>query len=306
MSATPDSDPLSRQLNAMSPGPDTAAEGFRSWLVHDKGYPAAVVSNHVSRCRRVERELALSLDASVNTDAGLEGVVDRIREEILTYASDKGRREGQASLISATRRYAEFLAGPPETEPVVPARHRVTARSARLRPRAVREDTLGATEHSLRSSYREMLLEHLFTGAVMRYLWLKGFGRMELLKPQVDDDGYDLVLETNGITRHVQLKASHHGAATARVNINVALAEKPSGCVIWIRFDPESLDFGPFLWFGGAPGEQLPDLASFKVAMHTKADAQGVKSERPNIRTAPAAIFERLATIDEVVARLFG
>ncbi len=279
-------------------------ERFGSWLSRHKGYSDRVVANQVSRCRRVERELGLSLDASVNTDAGLDTVIDRIREEILTDASDKSRREGQASLIAATRRYAEFLASSSRMEPVAPSAKR--GRPARLRPRLVRERTLAATEHSLHSSYREMLLEHLFTGAVMRHLWLKGSGRMELLKPQVDNGGYDLVLEAKRIVRHVQLKASYHGAATAVVNVNVALAEKPSGCVIWIRFDPDSLDLGPFLWFGGAPGAPLPDLAPFKIGRHTKGNAQGVKAKRPNIRIVPVANFERLATIDEVVAHLFG
>ncbi len=296
MSTTSDSHPF--PLRPMD------AERFRSWLARGKGYSDKVVANQVSRCRRVERELGLSLDASVNTDAGLDSVIVRIREEILTDASDKSRREGQASLISATRRYAEFLASSSGTEPVAPLAKR--GPSARLRPRLVRERTSAATEHSLHSSYREMLLEHLFTGAIMRHLWLKGSGRMELLKPQVDNGGYDLVLEAKRIVRHVQLKASYHGAATAVVNVNVALADKPSGCVIWIRFDPESLDLGPFLWFGGAPGEKLPDLASFSIGRHTKGNALGVKAERPNIRRVPVAKFERLATIEEVVAHLFG
>lgn len=53
------------------------------------------------------------------------------------------------------------------------------------------------TEHSLLSSYREVLLEHLFAGEVMRHLWISGTKRLEMLKPQVDDGGYDLVLEAN-------------------------------------------------------------------------------------------------------------
>lgn len=169
-----------------------------------------------------------------------------------------------------------------------------------------REGPISANAHNLYSSYREMLLEHLFAGAVMRHLWLEGYVRMELLKPQVDDSRYDLVLEAISVVRHVQLKASHHDAATPGVNINFALAEKPSGCVIWTRFDEETLDFGPFLWFGGKPGEKLPDLSSFRTATHTIANAQGIKSERPNIRYVSKAIFTQLATIAHVVVHLFG
>lgn len=136
-------------------------------------------------------------------------------------------------------------------------------------------DEMSSTAHNLYSSYREALLEHLFAGELMRYLWCRGVVRIEMLKPQVDDGGYDLVLEANGHTRHIQLKASHHGAGTDKVGINLRLAERPSGCVVWIWFDPDTLALGPFYWFGGAPGERLPDIAGFKAQRQTRANAKG-------------------------------
>lgn len=165
---------------------------------------------------------------------------------------------------------------------------------------------LEASAHSMYSSYRESILEHLFAAAVMRHLWLDGFRRLELLKSQVDNSGYDLVLEENAVTRHIQLKASHHGAATPRVGINIALGEKPSGCVVWSFFDEATLDIGPFLWFGGAPGERLPDISELQVVRHTKANARGIKTERPNMRYIPRAKFERINTVEVLVLRLFG
>jgi hypothetical protein len=160
--------------------------------------------------------------------------------------------------------------------------------------------------HTNFSSYREMLLEHLFSGEIMRQLWLTRGQRIELLKPQVDDSGYDLVLEMQGIVRHVQLKASHLGSATSRQSINIALAQKPSGCIVWIRFQENTLELGPFLWFGGAPGEPLPDLSSYPIATHAKANAQGIKTARPRIRSVPRTAFAALPTIEAVVTRLFG
>jgi hypothetical protein len=158
---------------------------------------------------------------------------------------------------------------------------------------------------SVYSSYREMLLEHLFAGAVMRHLWLDGYRRLEMLKPQVDNSGYDIVLETDSVVRHIQLKSSKDKSSTGRVNINVALEQKPSGCVIWMYFDPVTLELGPFLWFGGSPGEKLPSLSGYDIATHTKRNATGIKSERPNIRIVPRAEFERIETIEEQVVRLF-
>lgn len=167
-------------------------------------------------------------------------------------------------------------------------------------------DSVSATEHNRYSSYRESLLEHLFTGELMRHLWLRGPVRMELLRPQVDDGGYDLVLEANGVVRHVQLKSSDHGSSTAQVGINVRLGEKPSGCVIWLRFDAATLVLGPFLWFGGSPGEPLPDLSGFRVGKNAKGDAQGVKRKRPNIRVVPKGRFDSVTTTGALAERLFG
>ena len=39
-----------------------------------------------------------------------------------------------------------------------------------------------ASDRSLLSSYREMLLEHLFAGEVMRHVWLSGAKRRAILK----------------------------------------------------------------------------------------------------------------------------
>ena len=161
-------------------------------------------------------------------------------------------------------------------------------------------------DHSLLSSYREMLLEHLFAGEVMRHVWLSGIKRLEVLKSQVDDGGYDLLLEGNEVVRHVQLKSSFRGSKVTRFNVNTGLALKPSGCVVVILFDPGSLELGPFLWFGGPPGSRLPDLGVYPIAKHAKANAQGVKLPRPKLRVVPRSAFYSIATIAGVAERLFG
>jgi hypothetical protein len=160
--------------------------------------------------------------------------------------------------------------------------------------------------HSEHSSYREKLLEHLFIGEVLRDLWCQGITTAEFLRPEVDSGGYDLVIACNAVIRHIQLKSSHRRARTAKQNVNLRLAEKPSGCVVWVIFDEDTLALGPFLWFGGLPGHALPNIYSLPVAKHTKGNAQGVKAERPNIRVLRRAVFEQVTAIPELVARLFG
>lgn len=155
------------------------------------------------------------------------------------------------------------------------------------------------------SSYREQLLEHLFVGALLQHLWIRGVHQVDVLHSEVDAAGYDVVIECASIVRHIQLKATGLGGTRANVNLNVKLAEKPSGCVVWLYFEPQTLNLGPFLWFGGDPGCPLPPLTEFRTGRHTKADATGYKAERPNIRLVPKGRFTKLDTVAEVAGCLF-
>lgn len=168
-------------------------------------------------------------------------------------------------------------------------------------------EAAGTTDigHTSHSSTREKVLEHLFVGELLRCLWRRGSRDIEVLRAEVDKGGYDLVLEANGVLRHVQLKSSHRTAATREVGVNVHLARKPCGCVIWIQFDPGTMELGPFLWFGAAPSSPLPPLGE-RLGRHTKADSNGVKAERPNIRLLRKSQFEVLPDMDAVAQALFG
>lgn len=137
------------------------------------------------------------------------------------------------------------------------------------------------SQHSLQSSYREKLIEHLFIGELLKHSWRCRGCSLEIARPEVDNCGYDLVAEENGVVRHIQLKAAHLNARAASQKVHVALASKPSGCIVWTFFHEETLDLGPFLFFGGGAGDSLPDLSRFKIARHTKGNAAGVKAERP-------------------------
>jgi hypothetical protein len=61
-----------------------------------------------------------------------------------------------------------------------------------------------------------------------------------------------------------------------------------------------------YLFFGAAPGERLPSLKGMKVAKHTKANAQGKKGERGQLREIPRARFQKVESIRELVGLLFG
>lgn len=162
------------------------------------------------------------------------------------------------------------------------------------------------TEHSRHSSYREKLIEHLLIGELLKSSWKTKDFSLEISKPEVDRSGYDIIAEANGIIRHIQLKATFIGSKTAIHKIHISLAKKPSGCVVLVYFNNETLELGPYYYFGASPGQPLASLENLKTAKHTKGDATGLKSERPNIRILNKGSFVELKTIHELYSQLFG
>lgn len=156
------------------------------------------------------------------------------------------------------------------------------------------------------SVYRERLIEHLLIGDLLKHSWLHAGATLEVSQPSIDRSGHDVVLEENGITRHVQLKTSSQSATTKTQKVHIGLAAKPSGCVIWTRFNCENMMLGPFMFFGGEPGASLPSLAEFRVAKHTKGNADGVKKQRPNLRVVSISKFRPIIDIPALYFALFG
>jgi hypothetical protein len=163
-----------------------------------------------------------------------------------------------------------------------------------------------ADSDSLHSSRREKLVEHVFVGEVLRDLWCAGFHEVDVLRAETDAAGYDIVIEVGSIARHIQLKSSALSSKTSIQKVHIALGEKPSGCVLWVMFDSSRMTLGPFLWFGGRPGERLPDISGFPIAKHTKGNAKGEKKERKNVRVINKGKFARVESISGVIDRLFG
>ena len=154
------------------------------------------------------------------------------------------------------------------------------------------------------SVLREKVFEHLFLGDLTRTL-LRSGRRCEVLRAEFDGSGFDVALEAEGVLRHVQLKAMRADGKRAHVDIHTALAAKPSGCVVWMLIDPATFETTAYRWFGAHPGRPLPALGD-KTVRHTKADSQGVKAERADLRQLGRGRFETIRTMDGLIERLFG
>ena len=158
--------------------------------------------------------------------------------------------------------------------------------------------------HYEHSTLREHIVEHVFVGEALRALWRRGVVDAEVLRSDFDAHGYDLVMSRGRVVRHIQFKT---GTSRKPGNVSVAqaLAEKPGGCVIWIRVS-DDLDMGPFFWFGGTPGEPLPPIAQYPSPLRATHNKDGVRPPRPNHRLVPSSEFQAVATLDAVLELLFG
>ncbi|MBB3107903.1 hypothetical protein FHS24_002437 [Psychrobacter luti] len=161
------------------------------------------------------------------------------------------------------------------------------------------------SKHFEHSSFREKLIEHLFIGEMLKLSWLKDDCQLEIIKTEVDNAGCDVVLEDNNIIRHIQLKTSKLGAKASGQKVNVRLATKPSGCIVWIVFDENTLELCSFYFFGAEAGRPLTGLENAKVAKHTKANVDGLKAERSNIRILNKGQFTRYDSIEDLYKVLF-
>ena len=109
----------------------------------------------------------------------------------------------------------------------------------------------------LESSFREKMLEHIFVSEMLLEVWFHRNLSVNVLRSEVDNSGYDLVLEYEGVSRYIQLKSSKLTASTSSITVNDKLATKLGSCVVWIFYDSEKATSLRHRYFGGTPQDHL-------------------------------------------------
>ena len=103
-------------------------------------------------------------------------------------------------------------------------------------------------------------------------------------------------------------KARRLDAKTSTYKINTKLGDRPSGCIVWLgwarRAGTNRVDV-EYRWYGGRPGDRLPDLGDV-VAKHSKGNSKGQKLVRPGIRVLSLSEFTRLDGAADLLDQLFG
>jgi hypothetical protein len=106
------------------------------------------------------------------------------------------------------------------------------------------------------------------------------------------------------VFRHIQFKTgTKHKPGD--ISVPLALASKPSGCVLWIGITLD-LELKSFYWFGGHPGEPLPQIKDYLPPLRATGNKSGEKPARHNHRLVPKDKFVQLDGYEEVLETLLG
>ncbi|MEQ1495793.1 MAG: hypothetical protein ABL912_08530 [Novosphingobium sp.] len=161
------------------------------------------------------------------------------------------------------------------------------------------------TAASTYSTTREMILEHRFLADLTSTLWSDGIFDFSVSHSEVDNSGYDVIIEAGSVTRHIQLKGMQAGGKRSDFDLQLRLQDKPSACAVVLIHDPKTLAIEEYRLFAGAPGDPIPALGE-KIAKHSKGDSDGYKAQRPSLRNVPLSRFVPVADIAVLAGLLFG
>lgn len=174
------------------------------------------------------------------------------------------------------------------------------------------EDPAASTAVQLSNTHNsvafELMLENVFLSELLQEMWFARGQVVDVLHSPVDAYGYDIVLQCDGVTRHVQLKTKWLKATTARYKLSTLLYNQPAACVVVLEWElpPGASRVAlTYRWFGGGPHEAIPSLGD-KLAKHTKGDSQGVKKAKPLHREVALGKFSKVSSMADVAALLFG
>ena len=160
--------------------------------------------------------------------------------------------------------------------------------------------------HAVHSQLRESITTHAFLAAIGAEIWRRGHFDAEILRAEFDTGGHDLVVTANGVTRHIQLKATSLSAKRASWDASKRLADQPSGCVVVLHIDDENLQIRRYGLFAGPPGRPLPDITSYRAAKQAKGDSKGPKTVRKGRWEVPKGKFDIHEQVAGLYDALFG
>jgi hypothetical protein len=158
-----------------------------------------------------------------------------------------------------------------------------------------------------RSSHVENVLRHAFLAELAGEVWRDDPNEpLGISNAEVDDSGYDVVLERNAAIRRIQLKQHHEGKMPRAFSVRVEFATYPGSCIVAIAHSLTDLKPTSYSFYGCGPEEPMPYIEAHRT---TKAPgrrtADGQRIMRLKYRDVPFSRFKKNLSIRQLIEELF-
>jgi len=150
------------------------------------------------------------------------------------------------------------------------------------------------------STYIENLFTHRLLYDLARFLAVRSTPLLlTTLRSEIDDSGIDVVLKLASVTRFVQLKTKSN-KTNGIYAVKRTLGGTPGGCVIWIHYNPLTLEPSSYSMFGGRANSLMQSLDDYPT---TTKKGSKVRQGYVNIRFGQAN-YQHI-DLDKLVDLLF-
>ncbi|QRM18433.1 hypothetical protein GBK02_02965 [Dechloromonas sp. TW-R-39-2] len=158
-----------------------------------------------------------------------------------------------------------------------------------------------------RSSYVENVLTHSMIAALAGELWRRDPEvRMDILRTEVDESGFDLVLTMSGRTRFVQIKQVNSEGKNKSFSVRTDFTLMPGSCVVVIVHRDFDLAIEGYRYFGATPNDPMPSVDGFNSSvLPGRRDKEGNKKVREHYRDIPGPRFRKLPSVSDLLDALF-
>ena len=158
-----------------------------------------------------------------------------------------------------------------------------------------------------RSSYVENVLRHAFLAELSYLVWANDpFDSLKISNAEVDDCGYDVVLERGNVVRHIQLKQAHDEKIPNKFSVRVSFATLPGSCLVVISHALADLRPTSYGFYGGGPTDEMPYIEVHRTTKSPgRRKATGERVLRLRYRDVPFGRFKRGLTAKELLDELF-
>lgn len=158
-----------------------------------------------------------------------------------------------------------------------------------------------------RSSHVENVLTHAFLAALASEVWRDDPNEpLGIYKAEVDDSGYDVILERNATIRRIQLKQAHEEKTPSKFSVRVEFATYPGSCIVVITHSLLDLKPTSYSFYGSTPDEPMPYIEAHRTTKASgRRTADGERVLRLKYRDVPFSRFKKNLSMRQLIEELF-